>query len=85
MGYKVFLYLCFPSPFTLLFLIRSSALGSYVEHFNAPEEVDQARLKCLQKWTEKRLDTVVITVPGKERDIYIPLCELLLITGLLVI
>lgn len=46
-----------------------------MEQFEAPEEVDQARLKCLQKWTEKRLDTVVITVPGKDRDLYRLLCE----------
>ncbi|TWW75926.1 E3 ubiquitin/ISG15 ligase TRIM25 isoform X1 [Takifugu flavidus] len=51
----------------------SSVLGSYMEQFETPEEVDHARLKCLQKWTEKRLDTFVITVPGEERDIYIPL------------
>ncbi|XP_071351746.1 tripartite motif-containing protein 14 [Trachinotus anak] len=44
--------------------------GSFVENFEAPEEVDQARLKCLQRWTEKRLDAVIITVPGKDRDLY---------------
>lgn len=82
-GYEVFLDLCFPSPFTLLFLIRASVLGSYMEQFETPEEVDHARLNCLQKWTEKRLDAFVITVPGEERDIYIPLCELVLITGYL--
>lgn len=48
-----------------------------MEQFETPEEVDHARLKCLQKWTEKRLDTFVITVPGEERDIYIPLCKCL--------
>ncbi|XP_029991948.1 E3 ubiquitin/ISG15 ligase TRIM25 [Sphaeramia orbicularis] len=47
----------------------SSDIGS-VEQFEAPEEVDQARLQCLQSWTEKRLDSVVITVPGKDRDLY---------------
>lgn len=82
-GYEVFLYLCFPSPFTLLFLIRASVLGSYMEQFETPEVVDHARLNCLQKWTEKRLNTFVITVPGEERDIYIPLCELALITAYL--
>ncbi|XP_041652420.1 tripartite motif-containing protein 14 [Cheilinus undulatus] len=45
-------------------------MGSSVDQFEAPAEVDQARLKCLQDWTEKRLETVVITVPGKERDLY---------------
>lgn len=50
-------------------------MGSCVDQFEAPEEVDQARLKCLQRWTEKRLDTVVITVPDKYRDLYRLLCE----------
>ncbi|XP_068458318.1 tripartite motif-containing protein 14 isoform X2 [Clinocottus analis] len=45
-------------------------IGRCVDHFKTPEEVDRARLKCLQSWTEKRLDTVVITVPGKHRDLY---------------
>jgi len=38
-----------------------------------PEEVDRARLKCLRGWTEKRLNTLVITLP--ERDPYRLLCE----------
>ncbi|GAA6224037.1 E3 ubiquitin/ISG15 ligase TRIM25-like [Lates japonicus] len=45
-------------------------MGSIVEQFEAPEEVDRDRLKCLQRWTERRLDTVIITVPGKDRDLY---------------
>ncbi|KAL7402606.1 hypothetical protein ABVT39_017313 [Epinephelus coioides] len=48
----------------------SSEMGNCVDQFEAPEEVDRGRLNCLQKWTEKRLDTVVITVPGKHRDLY---------------
>ncbi|KAM3609212.1 uncharacterized protein V6R79_011062 [Siganus canaliculatus] len=48
----------------------ASVVGNCVEQFEAPEEVDQARLKCLERWTEKRLDAVVITVPGKDRDLY---------------
>ncbi|XP_034390740.1 E3 ubiquitin/ISG15 ligase TRIM25 isoform X1 [Cyclopterus lumpus] len=48
----------------------TSNMGSCVDHLKAPEEVDRARLKCLQSWTEQRLDTVVITVPGKHRDLY---------------
>ncbi|XP_026222356.1 E3 ubiquitin/ISG15 ligase TRIM25 [Anabas testudineus] len=48
----------------------ASKVGSCVDRFEAPEEVDEAKLKCLQRWTEKRLDTVVITVPGKDRDLY---------------
>ncbi|XP_040018811.2 tripartite motif-containing protein 14 [Gasterosteus aculeatus] len=49
---------------------QTSNMGSFVDHFKAPEEVDRARLKCLQSWTEKRLDTVVIIMPGKHRDLY---------------
>ncbi|XP_033823751.1 E3 ubiquitin/ISG15 ligase TRIM25 [Periophthalmus magnuspinnatus] len=48
----------------------ASAIGSCAEQFEAPEEVNQAKLQCLQKWTEKRLDNVVITMPGKDRDLY---------------
>ncbi|XP_073328008.1 tripartite motif-containing protein 14 [Pagrus major] len=48
----------------------ASNMGNCLDQFEAPEEVDQARLRCLQSWTEKRLDTVVITVPGKDRDLY---------------
>ncbi|KAM8752207.1 tripartite motif-containing protein 14 [Acanthopagrus schlegelii] len=48
----------------------ASYMGNCVDQFVAPEEVDRARLRCLQQWTEKRLDTVVITVPGKDRDLY---------------
>lgn len=73
---SAFLYVFWFSPFTLLFCTRTGAFGSYAEQFEPPEEVDQARLKCLRSWTEKRLDTVVITVLGKERDGYKLLCEL---------
>lgn len=48
-----------------------------MEQFEAPEEVDRARLTCLQSWTERRLDTVVVTVLGKERDGFRLLCELI--------
>ncbi|XP_042352791.1 E3 ubiquitin/ISG15 ligase TRIM25 [Plectropomus leopardus] len=48
----------------------SSDMGNYVDQSEAPEEVDQGRLNCLQRWTEKRLDTVIITVPGQHRDLY---------------
>ncbi|XP_013872254.1 E3 ubiquitin/ISG15 ligase TRIM25 [Austrofundulus limnaeus] len=41
-----------------------------VEQCEGPEELDHARLSCLEKWTEKRLDAVVITAPGKDRDLY---------------
>ncbi|KAK5867189.1 hypothetical protein PBY51_011703 [Eleginops maclovinus] len=45
-------------------------MGSCVGQLETPEEVDQARLACLQRWTEKRLEEVVITVPGKYGDLY---------------
>ncbi|KAM7414819.1 hypothetical protein PAMA_019575 [Pampus argenteus] len=48
----------------------ASDMGSCVDQVEAPEELDLARLKFLQKWTEKRLDTVVITMPNKDRDLY---------------
>lgn len=63
------------SDLPLLFFTRTSNMGSFVDHFKAPEEVDRARLKCLQSWTEKRLDTVVIIMPGKHRDLYRLLCR----------
>lgn len=63
------------SPLTLLFLTRASKMGNCVDQFEAPEEVDRARLNCLRRWTETRLDTVVITVPGKHGDLYRLLCE----------
>lgn len=44
--------------------------GRYLEQLDAPEEVNEAKLKCLQEWTEKRLDSVVMTVPGKDRNFY---------------
>ncbi|XP_068169095.1 tripartite motif-containing protein 14 [Antennarius striatus] len=48
----------------------TSNIGSSMDQFDAPEEVDQARLQCLQRWTEKRLETFVIPVPGTDRDLY---------------
>ncbi|XP_037538908.1 E3 ubiquitin-protein ligase TRIM47 [Nematolebias whitei] len=45
-------------------------VGNIVEKLKGPEELDHARLSCLEKWTEKRLDAVVITMPGKDRDLY---------------
>ncbi|XP_061826282.1 tripartite motif-containing protein 14 [Nerophis lumbriciformis] len=43
---------------------------SRVDQLEAPEEVDEARLKCLQRWTLKRLDNVVITELTKDRELY---------------
>ncbi|KAM6937294.1 tripartite motif-containing protein 14 [Xenentodon cancila] len=45
-------------------------VGSCVELFEASQEVDHARLKCLQRWAEKRLDAVIIAMPGEDRDLY---------------
>uniref|UniRef100_A0A3P9BB17 Si:dkey-29p10.4 n=1 Tax=Maylandia zebra TaxID=106582 RepID=A0A3P9BB17_9CICH len=47
----------------------SGEMGSYVEQFEATEEVNRPRLRCLQQWTEKRLDTVVINTQSKDRDL----------------
>lgn len=47
----------------------SGEMGSYVEQFEAPEEVNRPQLRCLQQWTEKRLDTVVINTQSKDRDL----------------
>lgn len=49
-------------------------MGS-LEQLKPPDEINQAMLLCLQKWTEKRLDNVVITLPGKDRDLYRLLCK----------
>ena len=59
----------------LLFLNRAANMGSCVGQLESPEEVDQARLACLQRWTEKRLEEVIITVPGEYGDLYRLLCK----------
>ncbi|XP_061772657.1 tripartite motif-containing protein 14-like [Nerophis ophidion] len=43
---------------------------SCVDQLEAPEQVDEVRLKCLQKWTQKRVDNVVITELNKDRELY---------------
>ncbi|CAL8261228.1 unnamed protein product [Merluccius merluccius] len=45
-----------------------SEVGPCVVDLDSPGEVDRARLKCLQRWTEKRLNNLVISLP--ERDPY---------------
>ncbi|KAF3855005.1 hypothetical protein F7725_023060 [Dissostichus mawsoni] len=50
--------------------LQSANMGSCVGQLETPEEVDQARLACLQRWTEKRLEEVIITVPGEYGDLY---------------
>lgn len=59
----------------LLFLNRAANMGSCVGQLETPEEVDPARLACLRRWTEKRLEEVIITVPGECGDLYRLLCE----------
>ncbi|KAG7251208.1 hypothetical protein CRUP_035327, partial [Coryphaenoides rupestris] len=53
---------------TTTVLLMFSDAGPSVVDLDFPEEVDHARLKCLRRWTEKRLNTLVITLP--ERDPY---------------
>uniref|UniRef100_A0A1A8FH00 Tripartite motif containing 14 n=2 Tax=Nothobranchius korthausae TaxID=1143690 RepID=A0A1A8FH00_9TELE len=48
----------------------TNEVGNCAELFEAPEEVDHARLNCLQRWTERRLDKVVLAMPGKDGDLY---------------
>lgn len=56
-------------------LFRVSGVGSCVELFESPEEVNIDRLNSLKTWTEKRLDTVIINMPGKDRDLYRLQCK----------
>lgn len=63
------------SACALFSLTRAANTGRYLEQLDAPEEVNEAKLKCLQEWTEKRLDSVVMTVPGKDRNFYRLHCE----------
>nr|XP_057931603.1 E3 ubiquitin/ISG15 ligase TRIM25 [Doryrhamphus excisus] len=44
--------------------------ASCVDQLDTPEDVDEARLRCLQTWTENRLDKVVIADPSKDKDLY---------------
>ncbi|XP_029953112.1 E3 ubiquitin/ISG15 ligase TRIM25 [Salarias fasciatus] len=48
----------------------TSCLQNGMEEFETPEDVDRARLKCLERWTERRLDAAVLAMPGKDRDLY---------------
>ncbi|KAL2093965.1 hypothetical protein ACEWY4_011277 [Coilia grayii] len=45
---------------------RISGISSPVDGLESPQEVDRARLDCLQGWTERRLDTVVISRPHRD-------------------
>lgn len=59
----------------LISLSRAANTGRYLEQLEAPQEVNEAKLKCLQKWTEQRLDAVILTVSGKDRNFYRLHCE----------
>ncbi|XP_027021062.1 tripartite motif-containing protein 14 isoform X1 [Tachysurus fulvidraco] len=43
-----------------------NGLSDPVEHLESVEEVNQGRLDCLQDWTERRLDIVVISMPHRD-------------------
>uniref|UniRef100_A0AAZ3Q693 Uncharacterized protein n=1 Tax=Oncorhynchus tshawytscha TaxID=74940 RepID=A0AAZ3Q693_ONCTS len=43
-----------------------STLSCSVEELEVPQEVDRARLRCLQQWTERRLVSVVISLPDRD-------------------
>lgn len=50
-----------------------NGLADPVEDLESVEEVNRGRLDCLQEWTDKRLDIVVISMP--HRDPFRLLCE----------
>ncbi|XP_052008622.1 E3 ubiquitin/ISG15 ligase TRIM25-like [Xyrauchen texanus] len=43
-----------------------NGLSKPVENLEPPQEVNQCRLDCLQDWTERRLDTVLIALPHRD-------------------
>ncbi|XP_063052099.1 tripartite motif-containing protein 16 isoform X2 [Engraulis encrasicolus] len=45
---------------------RISGISSPVDGLDCLQEVDRARLECLRGWTERRLDTVVISRPHRD-------------------
>uniref|UniRef100_A0AAZ3Q6E1 Uncharacterized protein n=1 Tax=Oncorhynchus tshawytscha TaxID=74940 RepID=A0AAZ3Q6E1_ONCTS len=57
-------------PQSSYFLVSESCS---VEELEVPQEVDRARLRCLQQWTERRLVSVVISLP--DRDPFRLLCK----------
>lgn len=50
----------------IICLSRLSGLSDPVQNLEPPQEVNQGRLDCLQDWTERRLDTVLITLPHRD-------------------
>ncbi|KAK6317772.1 hypothetical protein J4Q44_G00110630 [Coregonus suidteri] len=47
-------------------ITKSVSESCSVEELEAPEEVDKARLGCLQEWTSRRLNSVVISLPDRD-------------------
>nr|XP_055030733.1 E3 ubiquitin/ISG15 ligase TRIM25 [Misgurnus anguillicaudatus] len=45
---------------------KLSELSDPVQNLEPPQELNQDRLDCLQDWTERRLDTVLITMPHRD-------------------
>ncbi|XP_051512317.1 E3 ubiquitin/ISG15 ligase TRIM25-like isoform X2 [Myxocyprinus asiaticus] len=43
-----------------------NGLSDPVQNLKPPQEVNQGRLDCLQDWTERRLDTVLISLPHRD-------------------
>lgn len=54
----------------LIPLSRAVDTGRYLEQLEPPQEVNEAKLKCLEEWTEKRLDAVILGVSRKDRNFY---------------
>nr|XP_046200271.1 tripartite motif-containing protein 16 [Oncorhynchus gorbuscha] len=47
-------------------ITKSVSESCSVEELEVPQEVDRARLRCLQQWTERRLVSVVISLPDRD-------------------
>ncbi|XP_067275100.1 tripartite motif-containing protein 14 [Pseudorasbora parva] len=43
-----------------------TALSDPVQNLQPPQEINQERLDCLHDWTEKRLETVLISLPHRD-------------------
>ncbi|XP_051953394.1 tripartite motif-containing protein 14-like isoform X2 [Xyrauchen texanus] len=43
-----------------------NGLSDTVQNLEPPQDVNQGRLDCLQAWTERRLDTVLISLPHRD-------------------
>ncbi len=52
---------------------RLTELSDPVQNLETPEEINHNRLDCLNDWTERRLETVLLSLP--HRDPFRLLCE----------